>query len=196
MSSIALTPHRRVLADLVSRSALAELTLIVGGAVLMGALAQISFHLGTQSGPRDGSDPRRDARRHVPWLATRVGRDGPVRGRRNRRTAVVRRPREWLRGCELRVPDRVYRRRSCLGLGRFTRCRSSHRPGFRRDGRGRRHRLFVRRHVAEVRPARVRFDGDLLGLTPFLWGELIKSGVAGVALPSSWRLVDRTTKQR
>ena len=36
MSSIALTPHRRVLADLVSRSALAELTLIVGGAALMG----------------------------------------------------------------------------------------------------------------------------------------------------------------
>ena len=35
-----------------------------------------------------------------------------------------------------------------------------------------------------------------LGLTPFLWGELIKSGVAGVALPSSWRLVDRTTQQR
>jgi biotin transport system substrate-specific component len=33
------------------------------------------------------------------------------------------------------------------------------------------------------------------GLTPFVWGELIKAGVAGVALPSSWRLVDRATKQ-
>jgi biotin transport system substrate-specific component len=34
------------------------------------------------------------------------------------------------------------------------------------------------------------------GLTPFVWGELIKAGVAGVALPSSWRLVDRATKQK
>jgi biotin transport system substrate-specific component len=33
-----------------------------------------------------------------------------------------------------------------------------------------------------------------LGLTPFVWGELIKAGVAGIALPSSWRLVDRATK--
>jgi biotin transport system substrate-specific component len=33
------------------------------------------------------------------------------------------------------------------------------------------------------------------GLTPFVWGELIKAGVAGVALPSSWRLVDRATKE-
>ncbi|MHB2028454.1 MAG: biotin transporter BioY, partial [Acidimicrobiales bacterium] len=33
-----------------------------------------------------------------------------------------------------------------------------------------------------------------LGFTPFVWGELIKAGIAGVALPASWRLVDRTTR--
>jgi biotin transporter BioY len=33
------------------------------------------------------------------------------------------------------------------------------------------------------------------GFTPFLWGELIKAGIAGVALPSSWRLVDRMTRK-
>ena len=31
-----------------------------------------------------------------------------------------------------------------------------------------------------------------LGLTPFVAGEFIKAGIAGVALPSAWRLVDRT----
>ena len=34
------------------------------------------------------------------------------------------------------------------------------------------------------------------GFTPFIWGELIKSGIAGVALPSSWRLVDRATRTK
>ena len=33
-----------------------------------------------------------------------------------------------------------------------------------------------------------------LGLTPFLAGDAIKAALAGVALPASWRLVKRTTK--
>jgi len=33
------------------------------------------------------------------------------------------------------------------------------------------------------------------GFTIFVGGELIKAGIAGIALPSSWRLVDRATKQ-
>jgi len=33
------------------------------------------------------------------------------------------------------------------------------------------------------------------GFTPFVWGEVIKAGIAGVALPSSWRLVDRATRR-
>lgn len=32
-----------------------------------------------------------------------------------------------------------------------------------------------------------------LGFTPFIAGEFIKAAIAGVALPSAWRLVDRTT---
>jgi biotin transport system substrate-specific component len=35
-----------------------------------------------------------------------------------------------------------------------------------------------------------------LGFTPFIGGELIKAGIAGVALPSSWRLVDRATQTK
>jgi biotin transport system substrate-specific component len=33
-----------------------------------------------------------------------------------------------------------------------------------------------------------------LGFYPFIWGELIKAGVAGLTLPTAWRLVDRTAK--
>lgn len=32
------------------------------------------------------------------------------------------------------------------------------------------------------------------GFYPFVWGEIIKAAVAGFALPTTWRLVDRTTK--
>jgi biotin transport system substrate-specific component len=32
------------------------------------------------------------------------------------------------------------------------------------------------------------------GFYPFVWGEVIKAGIAGFALPGSWRLVDRATK--
>jgi biotin transport system substrate-specific component len=34
-----------------------------------------------------------------------------------------------------------------------------------------------------------------LGMTPFIAGDLIKAGIAGLALPSAWRLVDRVTKK-
>ncbi|MHB1087656.1 MAG: biotin transporter BioY [Acidimicrobiales bacterium] len=33
-----------------------------------------------------------------------------------------------------------------------------------------------------------------LGMTPFIAGDLIKAGLAGLALPSAWRVVDRLTK--
>lgn len=33
-----------------------------------------------------------------------------------------------------------------------------------------------------------------LGLTPFIPGELIKASLAGLALPASWRLVDRAAR--
>jgi biotin transport system substrate-specific component len=31
-----------------------------------------------------------------------------------------------------------------------------------------------------------------LGLVPFIAGDLIKIGLAGLALPAAWRLIDRT----
>lgn len=38
------------------------------------------------------------------------------------------------------------------------------------------------------------FKAVTLGMTPFIAGDLIKAGLAGVALPSSWHLVDQMKK--
>src|SRR5665213_493693 len=46
------------------------------------------------------------------------------------------------------------------------------------------------KYADHLTPAQAIADG----LTPFVWGELIKAAIAGVALPSSWRLVDRATR--
>src|ERR1700691_4997118 len=54
MSTIAIPQPRRVLADLVPASLLAEVALVVGAAALVGALAQISIHLGFTPVPITG----------------------------------------------------------------------------------------------------------------------------------------------
>ena len=51
MSTIAVPQPRRVLADLVPASLLAEAALVVGAAALVGALAQISIHLASPRCP-------------------------------------------------------------------------------------------------------------------------------------------------
>jgi biotin transport system substrate-specific component len=34
-----------------------------------------------------------------------------------------------------------------------------------------------------------------LGFTPFLLGDMIKAGLAGLALPTSWRLIEHVTRR-
>jgi biotin transport system substrate-specific component len=196
MSSIALAPPRRVLADLVSRSALAELTLIVGGAVLMGALAQISIHLSFTPVPVTGQTlgvmlvgTALGWRRALAAMGLYVG------------AGLVGLP--WFAGhasgyvgasfgylIGFVVAGAVLGWVASLGADR------------RID------RAFVAMAVGDAivflfGVTWLKYDLNVsvstafaLGFTPFLWGELIKSGIAGVALPSTWRLVDRTTRQR
>ncbi len=196
MSSIALAPPRRVLADLVSRSALAELTLIVGGAVLMGALAQISIHLSFTPVPVTGQTLG------VMLVGTALG---------------------WRRAL---AAMGLYVGAGLLGLPWFAGHASGYVGasfgyliGFvvagaalgwvaSRGADRRIDRAFVAMAVGDAivflfGVTWLKYDLNVsvstafaLGFTPFLWGELIKAGIAGVALPSSWRLVDRTTKQR
>ncbi|MGC2485692.1 MAG: biotin transporter BioY [Acidimicrobiales bacterium] len=196
MSSIAVAPPRRVLADLVSRSALAELTLIVGGAVLMGALAQISIHLSFTPVPITGQTLG------VMLVGTALG---------------------WRRAL---AAMGLYVGAGLLGLPWFASHASGYVGanfgyllGFVVAGAAlgwvaslgadrRIDRAFLAMAVGDaivflIGVTWLKYDLHVsvataisLGFTPFLWGELIKSGIAGVALPSTWRLVDRTTQQR
>ena len=195
MSTIAIPQPRRVLADLVPASLLAEIALVVGAAALVGALAQISIHLSFTPVPITGqtlgvmlAGTALGWRRAglamglyvaagiagVPWFADHAS--GYV-------------------GCELRLPHRLRRRGRRARLGRRTR----RRPHVAR--------AFVAMAVGDAIVFLIGvtwLDYALhvsvataiaYGFTPFVWGELIKAGIAGVALPSSWRLVDRATKQ-
>ncbi len=194
MSSIALAPPRRVLADLVSRSALTDLALIVGGAALTGALAQISIHLGFTPVPVTGQTLG------VMLVGTALG---------------------WRRAL---AAMGLYVGAGLVGLPWFATHQSGYVGanfgyliGFVLAGaalgwvaaRGadrRIDRAFLAMAVGDaivflVGVTWLKFDLHVsvataisLGFTPFIWGELIKAGVAGVALPSSWRLVDRAER--
>lgn len=196
MSTIAVDPPRRVLADVVPRSVLAEIALVIGAAALVGALAQISFHLGNNPVPVTGqtlgvmlAGTALGWRRAglatglyllagvggVPWFAQHTsGYVGASFG--------------YLIGFV--VAGAVLGWVASLGGDRKIIT------------------AFVAMAIGDViifliGVTWLKYDLHLsiatsisLGLTPFLWGELIKSGVAGVALPSSWRLVDRATKTK
>ncbi|MGH3732059.1 MAG: biotin transporter BioY [Acidimicrobiales bacterium] len=195
MSSIALPQPRQVLADLVPRSVLAEITLIVGAAALVGALAQISIHLSFTPVPITGQT-----------LGVMLA--GTALGWRRAGAAMT----LYLLAGIAGVPWFAGHASGYVGAS------FGYLIGFVVAGavlggvasRGADRNIpmaFVAMAVGDaivflVGVTWLKFDLHVsvataisLGFTPFLWGELIKSGVAGVALPSSWRLVDRTTKQ-
>jgi biotin transport system substrate-specific component len=194
MSTIAIPQPRRVLADLVPASLLAEVALVVGAAALVGALAQISIHLSFTPVPITGQT-----------LGVMLA--GTALGWRRAGLAMA-----------------LYVAAGIIGVPWFAGHASGYVGssfgyliGFVVAGtalgwvagRGG-DRTIVKAFVAmAVGDAIVFLIGVTwlgfslhvnaataisLGFTPFLWGELIKAGISGVALPSSWRLVDRTTK--
>jgi biotin transport system substrate-specific component len=196
MSIIALPQPRRVLADLVPASVLAEVALVVGAAALVGALAQISIHLGFTPVPITGQT-----------LGVMLA--GTALGWRRAGAAMA-----------------LYMVAGVAGVPWFASHASGYPSatfGFLIGfviagtvlgwvaGRGG-DRTIVKAFIAmAVGDAIVFLIGvtwlgfDLhvnagtaisLGFTPFIGGELIKAGIAGVALPASWRLVDRATKAK
>ena len=38
--------------------------------------------------------------------------------------------------------------------------------------------------------------GISLGMSPFIWGDIIKAGIAGLAIPAVWRFVDKADKSK
>jgi biotin transport system substrate-specific component len=195
MSTVAIpTQPRRVLADLVARSLLADTALVVGAAALVGLLAQISIHLGFTPVPITGqtlgvllAGSALGWRRAglamglyvlagvvgVPWFANHAhgypaATFGYLVG-----FVVAGSALGWLAS---RGNDRTMRRAViAMVLGELV--------------------IFVFGVTWLKVDLHVSFSEAIaLGLTPFVWGEIIKAALAGVALPSTWRLVDRTTK--
>jgi biotin transport system substrate-specific component len=196
MSTIAIPQPRRVLADLVPASLLAEIALVVGAAALVGALAQISIHLSFTPVPITGQT-----------LGVMLA--GTALGWRRAGLAMV-----------------LYVAAGIIGVPWFAGHASGYVGssfgyliGFVVAGtalgwvagRGG-DRTIVKAFVAMAVGDAIVFlvgvtwlgfslhvdarTAIALGFTPFLWGELIKAGISGVALPSSWRLVDRATKAK
>ena len=194
MSTVALPHPRRVLGDLVATSLVADALLVVGAAAIVGLLAQISFPLGFTPVPVTGqtlgvllAGSALGWRRAglamglyvaagvigVPWFAHHAhGYPAATFG--------------YLLG--FIVAGAVLGWFAALGRDRTVT------------------RAAVSMVIGEViiflfGVTWLKFDLHVsvsvaisLGLTPFVWGEAIKAGLAGVALPSTWRLVDRTEK--
>jgi biotin transport system substrate-specific component len=195
MSSVTVaTQPRRVLADVVPGTLLADTALVVGGAALVGVLAQITIHLGFTPVPVTGQTLgvllcgsalgwRRASLSMglyiaaglagLPWFAGHasgypVATFGYLLG-----FVLAGSVLGWLAS---RGNDRnVIRAVMAMVVGELV-VYAIGVPW-----------LAVDLHVSLLKAVS-------LGMTPFIIGDCIKAAIAGVALPSAWRLVDRTAK--
>ena len=195
MSSITLpSERRRVLADTVPSSLLADVALVVGAAALVGVLAQISIPLGFTPVPITGQTlgvllagtalgwRRASAAMGlyvvagvagVPWFANHssgvpTATFGYLLGFIAAGALLG-----WLAS---KGADRTVTRAVLSMVAGEAVIYAIAVPW-----------LAVSLHVSLA-------TAISLGLTPFLAGDAIKAALAGVALPASWRLVKRTTK--
>jgi biotin transport system substrate-specific component len=196
MSSIAITTkQRRVLADEIPRSLLADTALVIGAACLVGLLAQVSFPLGFTPVPVTGQTlgvllagaalgwRRASASMSlyvlaglagVPWFEHHASGYPSVTFGYLLGFVVAGSAIGWLAA---RGSDRTMVRALLSMLLGEVLLFGIGVPW-----------LAVALHVSLLKAIS-------LGLTPFLWGEAIKITLAGTALPASWRLVQRSTKQ-
>ncbi|HET8991079.1 MAG TPA: biotin transporter BioY [Acidimicrobiales bacterium] len=194
MSTIAVPAPRRVLADAVPRTLLAETALVVGAAGVMGLLAQITIHLSFSPVPITGQT-----------LGVMLA--GTALGWRRAGLAMA-----------------LYVAAGCAGLPWFADHASGYPAatfgyllGFVVAGpvlgwlaaRGN-DRTLVRAFASMAVGDLIVFAFGVtwlavdlhvgastalaLGFTPYLVGEVIKAALSGAALPATWRLVDRATR--
>ena len=194
MSTIAVPSPRRVLADAVASSRVADAVLVLSGAALVGLLAQVTIHLGFTPVPITGQTLgvllvgtalgwRRASLAMglyvaagvlgVPWFAGHssgvpMATFGYLLG-----FVVASAALGWLasRGADRTVARAV----TSMVVGEVIIFAIAV-PW-----------LAISLHVGLV-------TAISLGLTPFITGEVIKAALAGVALPATWRLVDRTRR--
>ncbi len=193
MSTVAV-PARRVLADVLSPSRLTDLGLVVGGATLTGLLAQVSIPLGFTPVPVTGQTLA------VMLVGTALGwRRATAAMSLYVVAGVLGVP--WFAGHASGFPAATFG--YLLGfvvagavLGRLAAAGAD--------------RTVVRAAASMVAGEVVIFafgvtwlaldlhvslaEALTLGFTPFVAGELIKSGLCGMALPATWRAIDRAPR--
>lgn len=193
MSTVAIGTRSRVLADVVPTSLAANTVLVVGAAALVGVLAQVSIHLPNTPVPVTGqtlgvmlAGSALGWRRAglamslyviagmagMPWFANHASGYAMATFGYLVGFVVAGSVLGWLAS---RGTDRTVSRALVSMLAGEVVIFAIAVPW-----------LAVALHVSLLKALS-------LGLTPFVLGEFIKAAVAGVALPSAWRLVDRTT---
>jgi biotin transport system substrate-specific component len=194
MSTVAVgTQPRRVLADVIPTSLLANAILVVGAAALVGVLAQVSIPLGFTPVPITGqtlgvllAGSALGWRRAglamslyviagmagLPWFANHASGYAMATFGYLVGFVIAGSVLGWLAS---RGSDRTVSRAVVSMIAGEVIIFAIAVPW-----------LAVALHVSLVKAVS-------LGFTPFVVGEFIKAAIAGVALPSAWRLVDRTT---
>ena len=196
MSTVAVARRpQAVLADVVSNTVLADVVLITGAAALVGVLAQLSIHLSFTPVPITGqtlgvllAGSALGWRRASLAMSLYVG------------AGVAGVP--WFAGHSHGYPMATFG--YLLGFvlaGSFLGFLAS-RGNDRNVIRAALSMVAGELLIYAVAVPWLAFDLHVslakaltLGMTPFIAGDLIKAGVAGLALPSAWRLVDRVTKK-
>ncbi|MDE2282707.1 MAG: biotin transporter BioY [Actinomycetales bacterium] len=192
MSTIAVPSPRRVLADAVASSRVADAVLVVSGAALVGLLAQVTIHLGFTPVPITGQTLG------VLLVGTALGwRRATMAMGLYVAAGVLGVP--WFAGHSSGVPMATFGYLLGFVVASAALGWLASRGADRTVARA-----VTSMVVGEVIIFAIAVPwlavslhvglatAISLGLTPFVTGEVIKAAIAGVALPATWRLVDRT----
>ena len=192
MSTIAVPSPRRVLADAVASSRVADAVLVVSGAALVGLLAQVTIHLGFTPVPITGQTLG------VLLVGTALGwRRATMAMGLYVAAGVLGVP--WFAGHSSGVPMATFGYLLGFVVAGAALGWLASRGADRTVARA-----VTSMVVGEVIIFAIAVPwlavslhvglatAISLGLTPFVTGEVIKAAIAGVALPATWRLVDRT----
>ncbi|MHB8334270.1 MAG: biotin transporter BioY [Acidimicrobiales bacterium] len=194
MSTIAVPSPRRVLADAVASSRVADAVLVVSGAALVGLLAQITIHLGFTPVPITGQTLG------VLLVGTALGwRRASLAMGLYVAAGVLGVP--WFAGHSSGVPMATFGYLIGFVVASAALGWLASRGADRTVARAVTSMVVGEVIIFAIAVPWLAFSLHVglataisLGLTPFITGEVIKAALAGVALPATWRLVDRTQR--
>ncbi len=194
MSTIAVPSPRRVLADAVASSRVADAVLVVSGAALVGLLAQVTIHLGFTPVPITGQTLG------VLLVGTALGwRRASLAMGLYVAAGVLGVP--WFADHSSGVPMATFGYLLGFVVASAALGWLASRGADRTVARAVTSMVVGEVIIFAIAVPWLAFSLHVglataisLGLTPFITGEVIKAALAGVALPATWRLVDRTQR--